>query len=68
MDNFRRARDECVGSGACGGENPLRGESDEKGGDRDNDKIRPFLAANESENEENKEGDGVGVDGATGEG
>lgn len=68
VENFSCARNERIGSRTYGGEDSLRSEGEEKSGDWNDDKVWPFLVTDESENEENKESDGVGVDCATGKG
>ncbi len=68
MNDFRRARDESVGSGARGGEDSLRGKGEEKGDDRYDNEIEPFLATDESENKKNKDGDGISINRAAGKG
>ena len=68
MNDFRRARDESVGSGARGGEDSLRGKGEEKGDDRYGNEIEPFLATDESENKKNKDGDGISINRAAGKG
>lgn len=66
MEDFGRARDERVRSGADGRKDSLRCKSGNKSDDGDDNEIRPFLTTNESENKENDESNGEGIDGATG--
>lgn len=64
MDDFCDARIESVGSRANSREDSLRGESKTESGDGDNDKILPFGTANESENEQDEQSDGISINGA----
>ena len=76
MDDFGDTRIESIRSGAQGRENSLRGKSEEKGDDRNNYNTLPLGGesgfssgvgaiggdiADESENKEDKKGDGVGI-------
>lgn len=68
VDGLGDGGGESFGGGAEVGESSLETEGEEKSRDGDNDQGGAELMTDEIENEEDKEGDGVGVDGAAGEG
>lgn len=66
MNDFGCARDKGIRSRAYSGEDSLRSERDEESDNGNKDEIRPFLAMNNGKNEEDKDGDRISIDGATG--
>lgn len=64
MDDFGDAGMKCVGSGAEGGEDSLRGQGEKKSGDGDDNNKLPAAVAKESKEKKHKESDGIGVNSA----
>lgn len=65
MDDFGRARDKSVRSGAHSGEDSLCSERDKEGDNGDKNETWPFLATDNGKDKENEEGDRISIDGAT---
>lgn len=64
MDDFGDAGMKSVGGRAEGGEDSLRGQGEEKGGDGDNNDGLPAAMTKEGEEKKHEDGDGVGVNSA----